>query len=339
MSSAGAPGMTQGPRPALPPGLLGAARAMGVDRVTGEVVTAMDAAGIPNILLKGPSVARWLYPEGGRTYADTDLLVQASDHARAADLLRSLGFAETLSGFHPVERRVIAGHAVPFVRPRQADGGRGGNVDLHRSLPLLPAPPELLWEAFDGMTTSIAVGGSDVRVLDRTGVALQVVVHAVQQGFELHTGEDLRRLVTTPAAPDWEAVAALATRLGIADVLGHGLRRHPAGAAIADRLGLPLGVGEGSPFRYALAGAPPGAATLLRLWDAPTWREKGRLGRWILLPSAGKVRYMSARAGGRNRSLAGAYLRWWRYLAAGAVAALRDAARRRRRSGAPDAPM
>jgi hypothetical protein len=339
MSGAGAAGMTHGLRPPLPPALLGAARTMAVDRVTGEVVSAMDAAGIPSILLKGPSIARWLYPEGGRTYCDTDLLVRASDYGRAADLLRSMGFAEALGGFHPDERRVIAGHAVPFVRPRRVGDGRGGEVDLHRSLPLLPTPPELLWEACDRLTTSMVVGGRDVRVLDRTGVALQVVVHAVQQGFGLHTGEDLRRLVATPAAPDWEAVAALATRLGIADVLGQGLRRHPAGAVVADRLGLPHVVGAGSPYRYALVGAPPGTATLLRLRDAPTWREKARLARWIVLPSAAKVRYASARADGRSRSLASAYVRWWRYLAAGSVAAVRDATRRRRRSGGTDSPV
>jgi hypothetical protein len=39
----------------------------------------MQDAGIPTILLKGPSIARWLYPSGGRTYIDTDLLVPARD--------------------------------------------------------------------------------------------------------------------------------------------------------------------------------------------------------------------------------------------------------------------
>ena len=338
MTSARAAGRTPGPRPVPRPGLLGAARAMAVDRVTGEVVSALDDAGIPTILLKGPSIARWLYPEGGRTYCDTDLLVRASDHARAAGLLRAMGFAEALGGFHPFERGAIADVAVSFVRPRHVDG-RGGDIDLHRNLPGLPAPDDLLWQEFDRLTTTLAVGGRAVRVLDRTGVALHVVVHAVAQGFGQHTGEDLRRLVTTPAAPDWEAVAALATRLGIADVLGHGLRRHPAGGEVADRLGLPHSLRAGSPLRWAVLGGPRGTASLLRLREAPTWREKAQLVRWALLPSAAKIRYVSARPGARGRALAGAYMRWWQDLARAAVPAVQGAARRFRGSGTGDRPV
>lgn len=299
---------------------------MGVDRVTGEVVTAMDAAAIPTILLKGPSIARWLYPEGGRSYCDTDLLVRASDHPRAAELLRSMGFAEALGGFHPIERRVIADTAVSFVRPRHMGDGRGGDVDLHRNLGGVPAPDELLWKEFDAASTTLPVGGRDVRVLDRTGVALHVVVHAVQQGFGQHTDEDLRRLVATPAAPDWEAVAALATRLGIADVLGHGLRRHPAGAEVADRLGLPDSVRAGSPHRWALLGGPRGAASLLRLREEPTWREKALAVRYVLVPSRAKVRYVSAQRQGGCGSLAHAYVGWWADLAKACLPALRHAA-------------
>jgi hypothetical protein len=312
---------------------------MGVDRVTGEIVSAMDAAGIPTILLKGPSIARWLYPEGGRTYCDTDLLVRASDHGRAADLLRSMGFAEALGGFHPFERGVIPDDAVSFVRPREVGNGGGGDIDLHRNLPGLPAPDELLWDEFAQGTTTIAVGGRDVRVLDRTGVALHVVVHAVQQGFGQHTDEDLRRLVATPAAPDWEAVAALATRLGITDVLGHGLRRHPAGAEVADRLGLPHSVRVGSPYRWALLGGRRGTGSLLRLREAPTWLEKALVVRWIILPSAGKVRHVSARPDARGRALAGAYVRWWHDLAAASLPALRDAAGRLGGSGHGESPV
>src|SRR3954468_19053260 len=63
-----------------------------VDAATAEVARALDAAAIPHILLKGPSVARWLYPEGGRGYSDSDLLVSPSSVQAAEAVLESMGF-------------------------------------------------------------------------------------------------------------------------------------------------------------------------------------------------------------------------------------------------------
>lgn len=307
---------------------------MAVDRVTGEVVSAMDAAGIPTILLKGPSIARWLYPEGGRSYCDTDLLVRAGDHARAADLLRAMGFSDRLAGFDPFERRTLPTVATSFVRPANVSGGRGGDVDLHRNLHGLPTGDELLWEVFDGATTVLPVGGRDIRVLDRSGVALHVVVHAVQNGFRLHTDEDLRRAIATLPVQEWEAVAALASRLGIADLLGMGLRHHPAGAAIADRLGLPQSADADSPFHLVLLGGPRGTISLLMFKDTP-WRERLRLVRWALLPSRAKVRYVSELPDARGWSLAGAYVRWWQDLARASLPAARFAVRSARDGQSP----
>jgi hypothetical protein len=88
----------------LLPAIRQAIGTLAVDRVTAEVISAFDAAGIPSILLKGPSIARWLYPAGGRGYVDTDLLVQRQQFSRASDLLKDLGFVELLKGFAPFER-------------------------------------------------------------------------------------------------------------------------------------------------------------------------------------------------------------------------------------------
>jgi len=81
-----------------------AARALNIDRVTAEVAVAMVAAGIAYVVLKGPSIARWLYPTNGRTYCDTDLLVPPAEFERAGAVLRSLGFAPQNDGFHPFEK-------------------------------------------------------------------------------------------------------------------------------------------------------------------------------------------------------------------------------------------
>ena len=295
--------------------LLNAACALGCDRVSAEVVGAFQDAGIPSILLKGPSIARWLYPSGGRSYADTDLLVPAGEFSRAETVLRSLGFTELAKGLRPFERGV----ETAFGRRPEPGRGPGGTVDLHRNLTILPTPDGLLWEAFSADTETVPIGGAELRVLGRTALALHVVIHAVQHGFRIHTDEDLRRAITVMSADDWRPVADLAERLGIARILGFGLRHHAAGAEIADRLALP------DPRFWKLF-APRGSA----FWSAPTIGAKAKQIRWTLLPSPAKIRHRSGLPDAHGRTLLLAYARWWRGLTPAFVSAVRFFRDRRR---------
>ena len=302
------------------PTALKAACALYVDQVTGEVVAAMRQAGIPAILLKGPSIARWLYPAGGRMYRDTDLLVPPSRFADAGSVLRSLEFTDLLDGFDPFERRP---QAVERSFVRSAGARPGGKVDLHRNLPQLPTPDVLLWETFAAASETTLVGGVEVRVLNRTAVALHVVLHAVQHAFGAHTDEDLRRAIDVLPLDGWREVARLAERLGVAEVLGLGLRRHASGVEVADLLALPQLDPAGSAYHATGPWAPRGGPSLARLRSAPTLRDKAGIVRWALVPSPAKVRYLARTAPAARRSLALDYLRYWRGLAASIPAAVR----------------
>lgn len=304
--------------------LLDAARALGCDQVSAEVVGALQAAGIPAILLKGPSIARWLYPSGGRTYVDTDLLVPAAEFGRAGTVLRSLGFTELVAGLHPFEQ----GAETSFDRRAELGRGPGGTVDLHRNLPMLPTPDGLLWQAFSADTETVPVGGVELRVLGRTALALHVVVHAVQHGFQCHTDEDLRRAITVMSADDWRPVADLAARLGIAGILGFGLRHQAAGAEIADGLTLPC-LSPADPWAWMLS-APRGSASLTGFWSAPTLRAKAQRIRRALLPSPAWIRHVSRLPDAHGPKLLLAYARWWRDLAPAVVCAARFVRGRRR---------
>jgi hypothetical protein len=277
----------------------------------------MQDAGIPAILLKGPSIAQWLYPSGGRTYVDTDLLVPARELSRAEAVLRSLGFTELVEGLHHFEQGV----ETAFARQPELGRGPGGTVDLHRNLPMLPVPDELLWEAFSADTETVPISGVELRVLGRTALALHVVVHAVQHGFQFHTDEDLRRAIMVMSADDWRPVADLAARLGISGILGFGLRRHATGAEIADRLTLPC-LSPDDPWSWMLS-APRGSASLTAFWSAPTLRAKAQRIRWILLPSPGWIRHVSRLPDAHGHTLLLAYARWWRDLAPAIVSAAR----------------
>jgi hypothetical protein len=283
-----------------------AARALSCDQITGEVVGALRDAGVPVILLKGPSVARWLYPAGGRSYVDSDLLVPAPASDRAEEVLRSLGFTELLAGFHPFERtRGEPAAETAFIR-RVERGGPGGAVDLHRNLPGLLIPAELLWQEFIRSAQIALVGGVEVCVPGRAALALHVVLHAVQHDFHGHTDEDLRRALTVMSDDDWRPVIDLADRLGVTGILACGLRHDEVGAEVADRLGVPR-------LRAAMS-APKGAASFAEFWTAPAWRAKARLIRWMLFPSPAKVRYVADPSGVHRPPLLRAYTRYWRNL-------------------------
>jgi hypothetical protein len=297
-------------------------------------VGALREAGVPAILLKGPSVARWLYPAGGRAYYDSDLLVPASEFDRAEGVLRSLGFTEFLTGFHPFERtRGELAAETMFIRRHEPGRGPAGVVDLHRNLPRLRIPDELLWQEFSIGAQTALVGGAVVCVPGRTALALHVVLHAVQHEFDGHTDEDLRRAVTVMSADDWRPVADLAARLGATEILAFGLRRDAIGAGIADRLGVPR-------LRAPAMSAPKGSASFTEFWTAPAWEAKARLMRWMLFPSPAKVRYVADPFGVHRPQLLRAYTRYWRNLVRdlwpAAAAAARFARDRRRPAGGED---
>jgi hypothetical protein len=318
------------PAPA-PLGIQQAIRALAVDRVTAEVVRAFDEAGIPCILLKGPSIARWLYPAGGRSYGDTDLLVAPPDFARAGAVLEDRGFAFVLNDWAPAELPPIKS-ARGYVRP----GGKEppAAVDLHRSLPQLSVSHDALWKAFSAQTETLHVAGVDVRVLRSTALAVHIVLHAVQHGHRHHTGDDLRRLLDVLPPGQWPDVAAMAASVGASEALALGLRLEPNGVRIADSLGLPAPVLEAS--SWSLPAGPRGVTSLAMLDSEPTWRRKVARARWSIVPSRGRIRYVTGLPPGRPFALAKAYGRWWIELARDLPAAVRYAARWRRSSSSGD---
>src|ERR1700684_892861 len=62
-----------------------------VDALTAEVAGAFSREGIETIVLKGPVLAKWLYPSEARPYTDSDLIVAPEDGARAVRALERLG--------------------------------------------------------------------------------------------------------------------------------------------------------------------------------------------------------------------------------------------------------
>lgn len=298
-----------------------ATRTVLVDQITVEVVRALDAASVASILLKGPTFAALLYPTGGRSYGDTDLLVAPDDLSAAGKVLTELGFTNTSDGLHSTEHAF----AREFVRVRDE---RRDIVDLHWGLDPGGDPREA-WRLLSRETEAMPLGPITVMSLNTAGRALHVALHAAQHGLMGpqpadsggQTGEDLRRALAVIPEPLWAKAAALATAIGSVDAFGFGLRMTPAGSALATRLN--LATDRPAAWRFGGSGqVPRGAARLARFHDAPTRRAKvGVLARGAF-PSRAHVRH-SARTRLGQRFVVFGYLEYWRIAASGLAHAAR----------------
>jgi len=211
--------------------VLNKGRNLAVDRVTLEVLVALEERGLDAILLKGPAHAQWLYdPPHLRTYSDTDLLVGPDAVAETEEILTRLGFE--LPEIYSEGDRPTHEHA--WVRHR--DGAR---VDVHWNLDGSSVDAATAWSVLSWEPDTIDLGGRDVKVLPVEGRALHVALHAAQHGSELGTAvDDLARAVSIDPAI-WVRARELADQTGALVSMSAGLRLDPRGAEIADRLGLP----------------------------------------------------------------------------------------------------
>jgi hypothetical protein len=297
--------MTSTDLPLSPP-MRTAALVLHVDSVTAEVVTAMRRAGIRPLLLKGPSIATWLYGDGPfRRYGDSDLLVAPGSYRRAGHVLRELGFRH--------REYVWLGYVETWWRGSGTGAVdlRPTSVDLHCSLSGVRAPAQTAWEVFSADTETLQVGGIDVEILRVPARALHVALHAAQHGADgARPLEDLARALRLADEQVWGQAAGLARRLDAVAAFAAGLRLHPDGARLAERLRLPS---ERPPAVALRLGAQnPVAIALESLASERSLRARAHLLLRGLVPSRRYMRHWSAtRMGGWPEALREGPLGLW----------------------------
>ena len=265
------------------PALLRAAANLRVDALTAEVVSALAAAGVRAILLKGPALARFLYDGSpARTYGDTDLLVAPADVDAAETVLARLGFRRFLDDVEiRGDERVAA-----LAWLRAADRA---TVDLHGGLPGVELEPEPAWEVLSAETASIRVASVDVETLAPAALVFHVALHAAQHGkSEPKPLADLERALERVGRHDWVAAARLAERLRATDAFAAGICLRPAGALLAEALDLPRGRSVAVSLRAE--SAPTGAFAFERVVRARGRRAKARVLARVLAPSPAHMR-------------------------------------------------
>jgi len=278
------------------------AHALALDVMTAKAVEALRRAGVRSIVLKGPSIARWLYAEGSpRPYADTDLLVSPAELESAGRALESIGYS-----------LVIDDRISPMADPHHLEwrhGTDGARLDLHWRLAGIRSPPELAWQRFAAATETTQLAGTEVEFLGVPARVLHLALHARQDVVvRAKPLEDLRRGVRLLDEPCWRAAAELAAGLDATDAFAAGLRAIPEGAAMAADLALPA-ARLSTVVEMRAAGASLRSVHLQRLWC-----QRGPLGtaRALLRVAVPPVAYMRFHSGearvGRAR-LAAAYAR------------------------------
>ncbi len=308
-----------------------AIEALRQDMITTEVVSALAHAGALPVLLKGPTIALWLYRDGEpRAYCDTDLLIAPEHWDLSARVLMSLDFS-LISEPDPPGRLP---HGLMFHRERD-----DATVDLHRALYGLGASPAEQWGALSSRSVPVTIAGSEVPALAVPARAMHVALHVAQHGPTMRQPlEDLSRALAIVSDQDWDAARQLAEQLeGLAAFAG-GLQSHEQGRALMARLAIPAP--DSTDVLLRTANWTPGALHLDWLVETRGVRAKLRVFARGLVPPAKAMRAKWPLARRGRRGLAACY--FWRTVSLPVLAppALLSwlSARRRARSALAPAP-
>lgn len=204
-----------------------------IDAATLEVTDALAAKGIGSVVLKGPALNDLYAQDATRTYGDSDLWVAPSAFRDAEATLGELGF-------DPVHD--VAGlpdwwsaHAREWVRTSD-----GTNIDLHAYLQGVHHDPALTWDRLWPRCVEFQLAGRPTKRLPDDARALYVTLHATHHGVGRDASLDhLEAALAMVDDATWAAALELARELGALDGFATGLRLVPAGARLAERIGVP----------------------------------------------------------------------------------------------------
>lgn len=263
-------------------------RALTIEVEACEVVTALRRNDVEPLLLKGPSIARWLYADDDlRSIGDIDLLVHPADRSKAEAALKALGMSSRYDGTSPAWAEE---HADAWLSSRRTFA-----VDLHRHLWGVAVEPRDAWQVLWADHAVLSLTGTpsvDVAVPSLPARMLLIALHAAHHGAPgCKAVEDLRRACETQDEELWRRAVDLGGRLECLGAMAVGLMLHESGERVRRRL-LPDVVAQMERSVPTMWSAPPTAEGLLRFLETPGLKDKARLLGREALPS---VEFMRTR--------------------------------------------
>ena len=199
--------------------LASAARNMHLFHELGEILRALQAAGVPVIPLKGACLAEAVYGNIAlRPMDDVDLLVKPGHIAEALGILRLLGYLPD-HPFDPIAEQAIGPHMPPISAPG------GVTVELHWTIVYPGYHARFGNEDLEGLwsrVTPATIGGVSVLMFSPTDLLLHVCMHvSAQHRFDdmgLRAFLDMAQVCRRHGdAIDWKAFAARSNEWGIAN--------------------------------------------------------------------------------------------------------------------------
>lgn len=279
----------------VPEEILVVAETLRVDAVSAEVISLLEREGFASILLKGPSIARWLYPRGIRGYVDSDILVEEDSLPAVREKLRAQRF-QTAGGNLAADRPP---HSEDWHRPED-----GALIDLHRTLGGVTAPPQTVWKILWSHRERMTIVDTPITILAPEARILHISLHArFSVPFESRPLEDLRRATEQADLSTWEAAASLAAELGEIRSFSRGLCRLPSGSQIARVLDLPILQGNDPIEELALR--RPHAANFVLALDWLEGRSAKDRARYVATKLFPPITYLRRTSGLARRGWAG----------------------------------
>lgn len=238
----------------------------------GEIVGALQLAGIDYLVLKGGVLAHMIYPSPDlRPMGDLDILVHPTNVVEAQIVLRSLGFdAPLIHG----ERALRFHHHLPMAT-RRRDGALVC-VEIHSDAVSPDQPCRLRLGRLSQSPREIAAGGCRLRAFDHVDMLVHLSWHVLEprRHTRLIAVADLVGYAARYAAEiDWELLRRRHPRIPNALALMHYVTPLPHSLRELrppDTLRAPAGVGRGSlPLRSV--GRQNGWRTLKHIVYPPEW--------------------------------------------------------------------
>ena len=259
-----------------------AARSLLLDREAARAVKQLRVEGVPSILLKGRTIATWLYDDDEiRPYVDVDLFVPPARFDTAIEVLARLGYRPRLVGADPSE---LGRKELDLIGPAEVC------IDLHHGLLGAAAPSEQVWELLQQHTVRLSLGaGQEVTALDVPARAMHLALHVAQNGpVDVKAVVDLERGLARVGRSDWERAAGLADEIGATEAFAAGLRLVPAGEVLAEELALTRRMSVELALR--VRSAPQDALFFERLSEASGVRGKAALVARKVVPTSASLR-------------------------------------------------
>lgn len=169
------------------------------------VSSALSAAGIRHLGIKGPVLAQQLYGDvAARDSKDIDLLIDPAGVVQAAAVLRLTGFEEVMTHAQASER---------FANKHLTFTGHGIEIEMHTRLLDIDTLLSLSFEALWSRRAMVMLGSVAVPALSSVDTLLYLCAHGSQHlWFRLKWLEDIARIVSLAATDTYPTIVGDAIR-------------------------------------------------------------------------------------------------------------------------------